>query len=222
MIYKILGIFTAGAPKVLIYAIKQYYSFGKVSIRSIKKIYVRSFILSHVKWLVYITCLPFIYPYICDFFHSIPSLFAPILALLINIGNVFDMNHARLSVMPNTTTTTTAPTPSFNMQLSTLCHYINFYLDRLHHIGYRFEQQFEMARASGNPEDIIRARMTKNEISKLREDLVSKISERESIAKAALALHPRGKFNDYTFIPNYDGTSMDMAYTYLNAKEWKI
>lgn len=200
-----------GTHKVLIYGLRQYYYERKVIITNLKKVYVKSFTLSHARSIICIIFVSLIYPQIHDFIYSIAVLLTPIMGCFLYVENLFiPYRIGPLYATPNT------PSPSFSMQLGLITHSINFGLDDLSRLNLKFEEQFDKAIISRNTDDIALAREYRKQISELRERLLFKIREREDIANRATSFRPDILYKSFNRLSEFQTNILDMSQTYVN------
>lgn len=215
-IYKGLATLVAGTPRIIIYCIKQYYFDGKISIKGLRNIYIRSFILSHIRWLIYITCIPLLYPYVENLAFLTLTWFPNIFGFILYLLNCFNLNTILFCSISDISP------PSLKMQLATITHEINFGFNRLQNISIDFDNQFNKAFLSRNPEDIALARHYRSQIATLRETLESKIKQREQMTARAYTLYRNPYLNYYAKTDPQHQSILDVTYTYVYVDKWDI
>lgn len=212
---KALGAFTAGAPKVLIYTIKQYYKNNKISIVKLKIVYIRSFIFSHVRSLLYILAILYIYPHLCDFASSAYNIFGPMMTYFEFIENLYKSN------VP-TCITDMAIANNISIQIATLSHTINFGFRSLESLNLKYEDLYDKATSSGGSGSIPSARQTRGDIVTARERLMSNIMERNSLIERGASLHPSWLYHKFGELDNTQRAALDISLTLTTSRKWEV
>lgn len=215
LINNLLGILTGGGYKILIYSLRQYYYIGKINLKDIRNILVKYFVLSHIKWLIYIVCIPLFYSYIENFAFFVFIWFPDILVFLFYLVNIFKLNTKLFYDIPDLTV-------SLRMQLAVITYDITYGFRRLNNLSLQFDSQFEKASLSRSVEDIALARSYKNQISILRESLLTKIEERRSLAERACIHYNSSRLRSFANMDPQHESILSITYTYIHVDKWDI
>lgn len=205
LIFNILGVFTAGTPKVLIYIIKKHYKGNKITIKNLIRVYIRFFLYSHARNLLSILFVLFILPHISWFIISNIEMFSPIIKFIQFYSFVYDPFITRLADNP--------VFGSISLQLAMITHSINFGLQQLNTLNLRFEDQFELAIKSKIDSDIILARQLKSELTVTRESILAKILNRDELIQRGINSNRRGDYHLFGNMTRDQHTTLSISET---------